>query len=117
MTVDLWHVIGGYFYDVFVNRLDWWAWVGIFSQGLFTCRFLMQWIASERAGRSVVPFSFWLLSIAGGLMLLIYSLYRRDPVYIGGQAIGVLIYSRNVALVLKERRRAAKSMNEAQTPM
>jgi lipid-A-disaccharide synthase-like uncharacterized protein len=108
MIIDLWRLVGGYFYDVFVRRLDWWAWVGIFAQALFTCRFLVQWIASERAGRSVVPFSFWLFSIFGGVMLLIYALYRRDPVFIAGQAFGVFIYARNVMLVLRERRQKAR---------
>ena len=104
MIVDLWHAIGGYFYDVFVQRLDWWAYIGIIAQALFTARFVVQWLASEKAGRSVIPFSFWLLSIGGGVLLLIYALYRRDPVFILGQAFGVLIYLRNLTFVLRERR-------------
>jgi lipid-A-disaccharide synthase-like uncharacterized protein len=104
MIVDLWHALGGYFYDVFVQRLDWWAYIGIIAQALFTARFVVQWLASERAGRSVIPFSFWLLSIGGGLLLLVYALYRRDPVFILGQAFGVLIYLRNLTFVLRERR-------------
>ena len=103
MIVDLWHALGGYFYDVFVLRLDWWAYIGIIAQALFTGRFVVQWIASERAGRSVIPFSFWLLSIGGGLLLLVYALYRRDPVFILGQAFGVLIYFRKLSFVLRER--------------
>jgi lipid-A-disaccharide synthase-like uncharacterized protein len=105
MIVDLWHALGGYFYDVFVQRLDWWAYIGIIAQALFTGRFVVQWIASERAGRSVIPFSFWILSIGGGLLLFIYALYRRDPVFILGQGFGVLIYFRNLTFVLRERRR------------
>ena len=104
MIVDLWHAVGGYFYDVFVQRLDWWAYIGIIAQALFTARFVVQWLASEKAGRSVIPFSFWLLSIGGGVLLLIYALYRRDPVFILGQAFGVLIYLRNLTFVLRERR-------------
>jgi len=104
MIVDLWHSLGGYFYDVFVQRLDWWAYIGIIAQALFTGRFVVQWLASEKAGRSVIPFSFWTLSIGGGLLLLVYALYRRDPVFILGQAFGVLIYLRNLAFVLRERR-------------
>ena len=107
MIADLWHALGGYFYEVFVLKLDWWAWVGLVAQALFTGRFLVQWIASERAGRSVVPFSFWLLSIGGGGMLLIYALYRRDPVFILGQGLGLFIYVRNIVLVLRERRGAS----------
>ena len=71
MIVDLWHALGGYFYDVFVQRLDWWAYIGIIAQALFTGRFVVQWIASEKAGRSVILFSFWILSIGGGLLLFI----------------------------------------------
>ena len=104
MIVDLWHALGGYFYDVFVQRLDWWAYIGIIAQALFTGRFVVQWLASEKAGRSVIPFSFWLLSIGGGVLLLVYALYRRDPVFILGQAFGVLIYLRNLTFVLRERR-------------
>ena len=104
MIVDLWHTLGGYFYDVFVQRLDWWAYIGIIAQALFTGRFVVQWLASEKAGRSVIPFSFWLLSIGGGVLLLVYALYRRDPVFILGQAFGVLIYLRNLTFVLRERR-------------
>ena len=104
MIVDLWHALGGYFYDVFVQRLDWWAYIGIIAQALFTARFVVQWLASEKAGRSVIPFSFWLLSIGGGVLLLVYALYRRDPVFILGQAFGVLIYLRNLTFVLRERR-------------
>ena len=104
MMIDLWHVVGGYFYEVFFVKLDWWAWVGIVAQLLFTARFVVQWIASERAGRSVVPMAFWLFSIGGGVMLLIYALYRRDPVFIIGQAFGVWVYVRNLDFVLRERR-------------
>ncbi len=111
MIVDLWHYIGGYFHEVFVLKLDWWAVIGLVAQALFTGRFLVQWIASERAGRSVVPFSFWVLSIGGGLLLLVYALYRRDPVFILGQALGVVIYFRNLSFVLRERR-AARGVRE-----
>jgi lipid-A-disaccharide synthase-like uncharacterized protein len=104
MIADLWNFIGGYFHEVFVMKLDWWAYVGIIAQAIFAGRFIVQWIASERAGRSVVPFSFWVLSIGGGLLLLVYALYRKDPVFILGQGLGVFIYIRNVFLVLRERR-------------
>jgi lipid-A-disaccharide synthase-like uncharacterized protein len=67
---------------------------------------VVQWIASERAGKSVVPLSFWLLSIGGGALLLAYALYRRDPVFIAGQAFGVFVYLRNLYFVMRERRGA-----------
>lgn len=81
-----------------------WVLVGLFGQLLFTGRFLVQWIASERAKRSVVPILFWYFSIGGGMILLAYALYRRDPVFILGQSMGVFIYARNLWLIHAERR-------------
>jgi len=104
LFVDLSHAVGAYLVDVFVTRLDWWVLLGFAAQGLFTMRFLVQWIASERAKRSVIPLAFWYFSIAGGLLLLIYALYRRDPVFIAGQAFGVFVYLRNLYFVLRDHR-------------
>jgi len=104
LLVDLSHAVGAYLQDVFVTRLDWWVLWGFIAQGLFTMRFLVQWLASERAKRSVIPLAFWYFSIAGGMLLLIYALYRRDPVFIAGQAFGVFVYLRNLYFVLRERK-------------
>jgi lipid-A-disaccharide synthase-like uncharacterized protein len=104
LLVDLSQAVGAYLVDVFVTRLDWWVLLGFAAQGLFTMRFLVQWIASERAKRSVIPLAFWYFSIAGGLLLLIYALYRRDPVFIAGQAFGVFVYLRNLYFVLRDHR-------------
>ena len=76
-----------------------WVLFGLLGQLMFTGRFLVQWIASERARRSVVPVMFWYFSIAGGLMLLAYAAYRADPVFILGQSLGVVIYARNLWLI------------------
>jgi lipid-A-disaccharide synthase-like uncharacterized protein len=76
-----------------------WVLFGLFGQLLFTGRFLVQWIAAERARRSVVPIAFWYFSIMGGLVLLAYAIYRADPVFILGQTMGVVIYSRNLWLI------------------
>jgi lipid-A-disaccharide synthase-like uncharacterized protein len=103
MLVDLSRAIGDYLWDVFVHNLDWWVLLGFVAQIMFTLRFVVQWIASEREGRSVVPLAFWLFSIAGGLLLLVYALYRRDPVFIAGQAFGVFVYLRNLQFVLRDR--------------
>ena len=73
-----------------------WLIIGFAGQGLFFMRFFVQWIASERRKQSVIPNAFWYFSIAGGLMLLTYAIYRRDPVFILGQCSGVFIYSRNL---------------------
>lgn len=83
-----------------------WVALGLGGQALFTARFLAQWIASERARRSVVPVAFWWLSIGGGAILLAYAIYRRDPVFILGQSMGFVIYARNLWLIYAERRRS-----------
>lgn len=106
MLVDLSHAIGAYLMDVFVTRLDWWVLLGFLAQLLFTMRFLVQWISSERAGHSVIPVGFWYFSIAGGLLLLVYALYRKDPVFIAGQAFGVFVYARNLYFVTRDRKAA-----------
>jgi lipid-A-disaccharide synthase-like uncharacterized protein len=107
MLIDLAHAVGDYLHDVFVIRLDWWVILGFVAQAFFTMRFVVQWIASERLGKSVIPIAFWWCSIGGGLLLLVYALYRRDPVFIAGQAFGVFVYLRNLYFVLRERRQAA----------
>ena len=71
MLIDLSHAVGAYLHDVFVTNLDWWVVLGFVAQGLFTMRFAVQWIASERVGRSVVPMAFWWFSISGGVLLLL----------------------------------------------
>jgi lipid-A-disaccharide synthase-like uncharacterized protein len=85
-----------------------WLIIGFAGQGLFTARFLVQWIVSERQRDSVVPVAFWWLSLLGGLTLLSYASYRQDPVIIVGQGMGLVIYARNLMLVGKARRRAAR---------
>jgi lipid-A-disaccharide synthase-like uncharacterized protein len=85
-----------------------WLMVGFLGQALFTARFLAQWLVSERKKDSVIPVAFWWLSLAGGLTLLSYATYRQDPVIIVGQALGVFVYVRNLMLVDKGKRRAAK---------
>ena len=91
--------------------IDWitdaWIALGFLGQGLFFMRFVVQWIASERAGKSVVPTAFWVFSIGGGIMLLGYALYRKDPVFIIGQAFGVFVYLRNLQFVLRSGGTAA----------
>jgi lipid-A-disaccharide synthase-like uncharacterized protein len=101
MLVDITHAVGGYLHDVFLGSVDWGILIGYVAQGLFAMRFVVQWIASERAGRSVVPTTFWVFSIGGGLMLLAYAIYRKDPVFIIGQAFGVFVYLRNLQFVLR----------------
>ena len=100
---DLFAAFADWLHDVFVKQLDVWVILGFVAQFFFMMRFVVQWIASERAGRSVVPTAFWVFSIGGGLMLLGYAVYRKDPVFILGQAFGVFVYLRNLHFVLRDR--------------
>ena len=81
-----------------------WTALGVIGQIVFSARFVVQWLFSEYRRRSVIPISFWYLSILGAAMLLAYSIHLRDPVFILGQAGGVIIYARNVQLRLREAR-------------
>ena len=87
-----------------------WLYLGFAGQLLFGLRFLVQWVASERVGRSVIPIAFWFFSIGGGLLLLAYALYRKDPVFIAGQSFGVFVYSRNLYFEMRDRRAAPVSV-------
>jgi lipid-A-disaccharide synthase-like uncharacterized protein len=73
-----------------------WLTIGLLGQALFSARFVVQWIASERRKRSIVPQAFWYFSVGGGVTLLAYAIYRRDPVFILGQGAGLLVYARNL---------------------
>lgn len=84
----------------------WWVIIGLVGQLSFSMRFILQWISSERAKKSVMPVSFWYFSIGGGIILLAYAIHRRDPVFILGQASGLLIYLRNLSLIRASRRDA-----------
>ena len=79
-----------------------WFVLGMVGQAVFFSRFLVQWIASERQGRSYVPLSFWWLSLAGSMLLLAYAIHRTDPVFVLGQAFGWVVYARNLVLIRRE---------------
>jgi lipid-A-disaccharide synthase-like uncharacterized protein len=98
--IELIHSISSYLHDVFIIKFDGWVILGFVAQAFFTMRFVVQWIASERARQSVIPIAFWFFSIGGGVLLLIYALYRRDPVFIAGQALGLIVYVRNLYFIL-----------------
>ncbi len=85
----------------------WWVMVGLTGQLLFTMRFIVQWVTSERRRKSVIPIAFWYFSLAGGMVLLSYAIWRGDPVFILGQSAGIIIYSRNLWLIHVERRESA----------
>jgi len=80
-----------------------WLTIGFLGQALFSARFLVQWLTSERQGRSVVPLAFWFFSVAGGATLLAYAIHREDPVFIVGQGAGLFIYLRNLQLIYRQR--------------
>lgn len=84
-----------------------WLGIGFLGQTMFFSRFLVQWLASERAGRSVFPMAFWYLSLSGGVILLAYAVWRHDPVFILGQSTGAFIYLRNIRLRQREKAQAA----------
>lgn len=106
MAGDLLGAIGNWLHHVFVEQFDVWILLGFVAQALFTMRFVVQWIASERAKKSVVPAAFWTFSILGGALLLIYAINRKDPVFIAGQAAGLFIYFRNVWFIVHEKKLA-----------
>ncbi|QQR68460.1 MAG: lipid-A-disaccharide synthase N-terminal domain-containing protein [Alphaproteobacteria bacterium] len=85
------------------RHATWWVAVGFLGQALFMMRFVVQWIASERARRSVIPHVFWYFSLGGGAVLLAYAIHRQDPVFIAGQGLGLVIYMRNLALLRRAR--------------
>ena len=111
MLIQYGQALNAYFYDVFIAKFDFWLAFGLVAQLLFTARFLVQWISSERAGQSVVPIAFWFFSMGGGLMTLVYGIANREPVIILGQAMATVIYVRNIMLIVKSRQRGSKPLD------
>ena len=94
--------------------MDWsdsvyWIAFGLLGNATFFSRFLVQWIASERAGRSLVPIAFWWLSIAGSVILLIYAIHRADPIFVLAYLPNAFVYTRNLVLVRRDRRQEAEA--------
>ena len=79
-----------------------WLVIGFSGQAMFSLRFIIQWLSSEKEKRSIIPIQFWYMSILGGLTLLSYAIYKKDPVFICGQLIGIFIYFRNLHLIHSE---------------
>jgi lipid-A-disaccharide synthase-like uncharacterized protein len=111
MLISYGQTLSNYLYDVFVAKFDFWLAFGLVAQLLFTARFLVQWISSERAGQSVVPMAFWFFSMAGGLMTLVYGVAKREPVIILGQAFATVIYVRNIMLIIKNHASGSKTLD------
>lgn len=114
MLIQLSQDVGNYLYEVFVAKFDMWLVFGIVAQVLFAMRFVVQWIASEKAGKSVMPIAFWFFSMAGGSLTLIYGLVRREPIIILGQVLAIFIYVRNLQLIVKDHRRRKAAARDEQ---
>jgi lipid-A-disaccharide synthase-like uncharacterized protein len=111
MLIQYGQTLGSYLFDVFVAKFDFWLAFGLVAQLLFAARFLVQWIASERAGKSVVPMAFWFFSMGGGLMTLLYGLVKREPVIIFGQLMANIIYVRNIMLIVKHHASGSQTLD------
>ena len=88
-----------------ISPFNFWIILGFVGQAMFTARFIVQWIASEKKGESIVPVYFWFLSIAGSSIVLVYAIYRRDPVFIAAYGFGNFIYFRNLILIYRKKNR------------
>jgi lipid-A-disaccharide synthase-like uncharacterized protein len=111
MLIQYGQALSSYLYDIFVAKFDFWLAFGLAAQLAFAARFLVQWIASERAGKSVVPMAFWFFSVAGGTMTLIYGLVKREPIIIFGQLLSNIIYVRNIMLIIKSKARGSQTLD------
>jgi lipid-A-disaccharide synthase-like uncharacterized protein len=88
--------------EIFSNIPSIWLVIGLLGQFFFTMRFLVQWIYTEINKKSVIPRSFWTLSIVGSALLLIYAIQRKDPVFILGQCFGFIVYGRNLYFIMRK---------------
>ncbi len=111
MLIQFGTALGNYLYDIFVAKFDFWLAFGLVAQLAFAARFLVQWIMSERAGKSVVPMAFWFFSVAGGTMTLIYGLVKREPIIIFGQLLSNIIYVRNIMLIWKNHAKGSQTLD------
>jgi lipid-A-disaccharide synthase-like uncharacterized protein len=111
MLIQFGQAFGAYLYDVFVGKFDFWLAFGLIAQLMFAGRFLVQWIASERAGKSVVPMAFWFFSVAGGLLTLVYGIIKREPIIIIGQLLSNVIYIRNIMLIWKTKASGSQTLD------
>jgi len=100
--------LGQWWLDTSATEKTWLA-VGFMAQLMFSMRFIVQWIASERARRSIVPETFWYFSMLGGAMLFAYAIYRLDPVFMLGQGMGLVIYSRNIYFIRTHRKQETQA--------
>ena len=104
---SIFNFVTDFFHDLSIRypkfQLDFWVIFGFIGQAMFSMRFIIQWIASERRKESVIPVSFWYFSLGGGLILLIYAIRQMDPVFIAAYLLNPIIYFRNLYFVYKKR--------------
>lgn len=103
------------FFQELVAEFDWWVVFGLAGQSMFFLRFFVQWISSERAKKSVMPVAFWYFSIAGAIIVFIYGIQEREIVLIVGQAVGMMVYLRNLYLIWRHRR--LEAMRPPESPL
>ncbi len=103
-------------FDVAAPWETWWLLLGLTAQGTFFARWIIQWTVSERRRESVIPILFWWCSLAGATMLLIYFIGRREPVGVLGQAVGWIVYSRNLYLIRIKSRRTSEGTDPGPLP-
>ena len=111
MLIQFGQAFSNYVYEIFVAKFDFWLAFGLVAQLAFAARFLVQWIASERAGNSVVPIAFWFCSMGGGVMTLVYGIVKREPVIIVGQLLSNIIYVRNIMLIRKNKASGSQTLD------
>ena len=111
MLIQFGQAFSSYLYDIFIAKFDFWLAFGLVAQLAFAARFLIQWIMSERAGKSVVPMAFWFFSMLGGTMTLIYGLVKREPIIIFGQLLSNVIYVRNIMLIWKNHAKGSQTLD------
>ena len=97
--------------------MNFWLILGFTGQIIFSMRFLYQWVCSERKKKSHIPIGFWYLSIVGGIILLTYSIYREDPVFIMGQTVGLVVYVRNLILIARHKKNSQTTVETGLKPV
>lgn len=95
-----------------LNQATIWLTVGLIGQGIFAARFIVQWLHAEKHRKSLIPIPFWYLSIMGAIVLFAYAVHRRDPVFIMGQGLGIIVYLRNLYFIFLEKRKNSFSLVE-----
>jgi lipid-A-disaccharide synthase-like uncharacterized protein len=110
---SIFNLVTGFFQDLSIRypgfRLDFWVVFGFLGQAMFTMRFVVQWIASEKRKESVIPVAFWYFSLGGGLILLAYAIRQMDPVFIAAYLLNPVIYFRNVYFIYRKKNSASPS--------